>query len=716
MADFTPYASNPVNECNEKKSLALSMDDLHKLDQLLKDKYDRRATPTSHLGIATEVACEIYIRSFGSINPATMDFQVDLYLRQRWTDPRFKKLELLNPLDLNDPKVVKKLWKPEVFFANAKDADFQYVTIPNVLVRINPSGEILYMLRLKLTFSCMMDLYNYPMDNQTCHMEIGSFSKTIQELNLTWFKQDPVKLYRHLTLPQFQIVTATTSFCQEDFQLGEYSCLKAELHLSRNIGYHLVQNYIPTTLIVVTSWVSFWIDVNAITARISLGVTTLLTIISKSSNIQANIPLVSYVKAIDIWIVVCITFIFFSLVEFTIVSYLWCKSVDINYSKDFYTPAKVSFKLLSHYPLSNFCMLTCTFGLNEKIRSAALHIGDTKLLAKLSEGDVIAIEMKYHLKCLVSLYNRAKSTACQQPPHNQIYEMYHSIAFAELVTYIEEELTEMITPVIKLANMVKMYSTRLEQLGNLKGERVHSTRLKEKLLAHIPGLQAHKQGKDILFIRDADIGKVLSDAFDKNNDSDAMCLARAAQIIRRDMFQELFSFNGSFSSKYQEIYRSPVLIAIDLANAVCQTYNKANVVIPTSFKTDVFITAAVDNIDHNLSSMAATGSFHGTGISLFQHPDFDGQGNELNNVTITQCSSKKVNPLPDFYTNVPRVGSSLDHGDFEMKLLTNRHRAKMLSRHTKGRILAKKIDTWCRVIFPAAFTVFMLVYWYYYKS
>ncbi|KAG1654980.1 Glycine receptor subunit alpha-3 [Nymphon striatum] len=360
MADFTPYASNPVNECNEKKSLALSMDDLHKLDQLLKDKYDRRATPTSHLGIATEVACEIYIRSFGSINPATMDFQVDLYLRQRWTDPRFKKLELLNPLDLNDPKVVKKLWKPEVFFANAKDADFQYVTIPNVLVRINPSGEILYMLRLKLTFSCMMDLYNYPMDNQTCHMEIGSFSKTIQELNLTWFKQDPVKLYRHLTLPQFQIVTATTSFCQEDFQLGEYSCLKAELHLSRNIGYHLVQNYIPTTLIVVTSWVSFWIDVNAITARISLGVTTLLTIISKSSNIQANIPLVSYVKAIDIWIVVCITFIFFSLVEFTIVSYLWCKSVDINYSKDFYTPAKVSFKLLSHYPLSNFCMLSVT--------------------------------------------------------------------------------------------------------------------------------------------------------------------------------------------------------------------------------------------------------------------------------------------------------------------------------------------------------------------
>jgi len=42
---------------------------------------------------------------------------------------------------------VKSIWKPEVYFPNAKEADFQFVTVPNVLVRINPHGEILYMLR-----------------------------------------------------------------------------------------------------------------------------------------------------------------------------------------------------------------------------------------------------------------------------------------------------------------------------------------------------------------------------------------------------------------------------------------------------------------------------------------------------------------------------------------------------------------------------------------
>ncbi|CAM1292191.1 Uncharacterised protein g352 [Pycnogonum litorale] len=300
--------------------------DLRKIDGLMSG-YDRRATPTNHLGIPTIVNCELYLRSIGSINPATMDYQVDLYLRQRWMDERLTRLKISEPLDLNDPKLVKKLWKPEVFFANAKEADFQYVTVPNVLVRIDPTGELLYMLRLKLTFSCMMNLQKYPLDSQMCHIEIGSFSKTTSELHLKWYDHIPVKLYENLTLPQFGITETRTSNCNQSFQIGEYSCLKAEFHLRRHIGYHLVQNYLPTILIVAISWVSFWLDVDAIPARITLGVTTLLTISSKGSSIQSNIPPVSYVKAVDVWIGACTTMVFCALLEFTLVNYMWRRKV-----------------------------------------------------------------------------------------------------------------------------------------------------------------------------------------------------------------------------------------------------------------------------------------------------------------------------------------------------------------------------------------------------
>ncbi|RWS21233.1 glycine receptor subunit alpha-2-like protein [Leptotrombidium deliense] len=87
----------------------------------------------------------------------------------------------------------------------------------------------------------------------------------------------------------------------------------------------MVQSYLPTVLIVAISWVSFWLDVDAIPARVTLGVTTLLTISSKGAFIQSNLPPVSYVKAIDVWMGACTIFVFTALLEFTVVNYLWRK-------------------------------------------------------------------------------------------------------------------------------------------------------------------------------------------------------------------------------------------------------------------------------------------------------------------------------------------------------------------------------------------------------
>lgn len=75
------------------------------------------------------------------------DYEVDLYLRQKWQDARLKHPDITESLDLNDPNLVKAIWKPEVYFPNAKHAEFQFVTVPNVLIRIKPDGDILYMLR-----------------------------------------------------------------------------------------------------------------------------------------------------------------------------------------------------------------------------------------------------------------------------------------------------------------------------------------------------------------------------------------------------------------------------------------------------------------------------------------------------------------------------------------------------------------------------------------
>ena len=51
----------------------------------------------------------------------------------------------------------------------------------------------------------------------------------------------------------------------------------------------MVQSYLPTILIVVISWVSFWMDVDSVAGRTTLGVTTLLTVSSKASGTYARV-------------------------------------------------------------------------------------------------------------------------------------------------------------------------------------------------------------------------------------------------------------------------------------------------------------------------------------------------------------------------------------------------------------------------------------------
>ena len=104
------------------------------------------------------------------------------------------------------------------------------------------------------------------------------------------------------------------------FSAGVYSTLKAEVLIDRKTGYYALQVIIPSILLVILSWVSFWVDPKAVPARVSLGVTCVLTMTTQSSGIRQTLPPVSYVKAIDVWMMVCLLFVFAALLEFAFVN------------------------------------------------------------------------------------------------------------------------------------------------------------------------------------------------------------------------------------------------------------------------------------------------------------------------------------------------------------------------------------------------------------
>ena len=97
-------------------------------------------------------------------------------------------------------------------------------------------------------------------------------------------------------LPQLEIETTKVEDCTVHYSTGTFTCLAAVFKMKRSPGYLVFSTYIPSVLIVVMSWISFWIPPESTPARVTLGVTSLLTLATLNTQTQQSLPPVSYTK------------------------------------------------------------------------------------------------------------------------------------------------------------------------------------------------------------------------------------------------------------------------------------------------------------------------------------------------------------------------------------------------------------------------------------
>ncbi|KAK2540843.1 hypothetical protein Q9966_004542 [Columba livia] len=229
------------------------------------------------------------------------------------------------------------------------------------------------------TAACMMDLRRYPLDEQNCTLEIeslnyvevskangsalyNSVSRRFQEqfsaiperstvlldiyLKEKWFRYhdimntadgyttDDIEFYwrggdnavtgvTKIELPQFSIVDYKLITKNVVFSTGAYPRLSLSFKLKRNIGYFILQTYMPSILITILSWVSFWINYDASAARVALGITTVLTMTTINTHLRETLPKIPYVKAIDMYLMGCFVFVFMALLEYALVNYIF---------------------------------------------------------------------------------------------------------------------------------------------------------------------------------------------------------------------------------------------------------------------------------------------------------------------------------------------------------------------------------------------------------
>ncbi|XP_022123038.1 glutamate-gated chloride channel isoform X2 [Pieris rapae] len=357
------------------------------LDQILgPGRYDARIRPSGINGTdgPAVVSVNIFVRSISKIDDVTMEYSVQLTFREQWLDERLKFNNLGGRLKYLTLTEANRVWMPDLFFSNEKEGHFHNIIMPNVYIRIFPNGNVLYSIRISLTLSCPMNLKLYPLDKQTCSLRMASYGWTTDDLVFLWKEGDPVQVVKNLHLPRFTLEKFLTDYCNSKTNTGEYSCLKVDLLFKREFSYYLIQIYIPCCMLVIVSWVSFWLDQGAVPARVSLGVTTLLTMATQSSGINASLPPVSYTKAIDVWTGVCLTFVFGALLEFALVNYASRSDMHRENMKktrremEAAASMDAASDLLDTDSNTTFAMKPLMRGTNDKMRQCEIHMTPPK--------------------------------------------------------------------------------------------------------------------------------------------------------------------------------------------------------------------------------------------------------------------------------------------------------------------------------------------------
>ncbi|OWA49772.1 Gamma-aminobutyric acid receptor subunit beta [Hypsibius exemplaris] len=319
-----PRVDGVEDSSPEPDSGSVSVTDI--LNKLLKN-YDKRVRP-NYGAAAVEVDVTMEITSISSMSEVDMDFTIDFYFRQSWNDPRLviKKFPNKDGQITVGQEMMNKIWMPDTFFPNEKKSYFHHSTVVNKFLRIQQNGSLYTSVRLTNTLDCELDLTFFPLDYQNCSVEIESYGYATTDIQYFWKRNvvpfDQVRYQpSKLKLPQFKVLSAVPHSRMEGTGTGQYSRLSCEMKFSRLLGYYIIQIYLPSGLIVVISWVSFWLNRESTPARVNLGVITVLTITTLMSSTNAQLPKVSYAKGIDVYLGTCFVMVFASLLEYALVGY-----------------------------------------------------------------------------------------------------------------------------------------------------------------------------------------------------------------------------------------------------------------------------------------------------------------------------------------------------------------------------------------------------------
>ena len=249
-------------------------------------------------GEATEVSVVPYLIDVSRVDGADQSFTADLFIVLRWHDPRLEGVfEATARVPLDD------IWNPRLQIFNRRDIE---TTFPEQ-AEVMPDGTIISRQRYFGTFSAPFDLHDFPLDRQRFTIRLVVPGYGPDEVRLA-SAPDGVAGERR-----------SESFSIADWDLGEVNAGPEPYRLTtggreisgyvlafdghRYLGFWAGKALISVSIIVAMSWIIFWIDPKYVAPRLSVTITSMLTLIAYRFVLEGTLPRLSYLTRMDYFLI-----------------------------------------------------------------------------------------------------------------------------------------------------------------------------------------------------------------------------------------------------------------------------------------------------------------------------------------------------------------------------------------------------------------------------
>ncbi|XP_022231074.2 neuronal acetylcholine receptor subunit alpha-5 isoform X3 [Drosophila obscura] len=228
-----------------------SVSTLDRLHAGLFINYDKHTQPLDKAGEASEVNMVLNI-NFIDIDEMNGKMTTHCWLSIRWTDERRtwqpEEYENITRIHLR----ATEIWTPQITLFNAASDDDGFLVHTEVI--LTHKGEFLWVPPAVYTAYCNLNMINWPYDEQTCKLQIGSWG--VSNLNADFERTEKgIEYNKGMQSAEWQIIKGETNFVRYYY----YSYLEYTLTAQRRSNMYTAIIYTPASCFVILALSTFWL-------------------------------------------------------------------------------------------------------------------------------------------------------------------------------------------------------------------------------------------------------------------------------------------------------------------------------------------------------------------------------------------------------------------------------------------------------------------------